>query len=176
MKSSRLVLAAALAAATAACVPRSEPAPPMPAPRPVAPPPAPALPPPPPPAADWRDHPLTPGNWYYQAEGAGSQASFGAGDGAASFVIRCDRTTRRVLLSRPGAPAGSAITVRTSSSARSLPLAGGAPSAAILAAGDPLLDAIAFSRGRFTVEAAGAPMLIIPAWPEAARVVEDCRP
>jgi hypothetical protein len=28
---------------------------------------------------------------------------------------------------------------------------------------------------RFAVEAQGAPALIIPAWPELARVVEDCR-
>jgi hypothetical protein len=32
-----------------------------------------------------------------------------------------------------------------------------------------------FSRGRFTVEVPGAPMLVIPAWPEPARVIEDCR-
>jgi len=38
-----------------------------------------------------------------------------------------------------------------------------------------LLDAIAFSRGRFSVEAAGTARLVIPAWPEAARVVEACR-
>jgi hypothetical protein len=44
-----------------------------------------------------------------------------------------------------------------------------------LQARDPLLDQIAFSRGRFTIEAPGAAMLVIPAWPEAARVIEDCR-
>ena len=40
---------------------------------------------------------------------------------------------------------------------------------------DPLLDAIAFSRGRFTVESESGAMLVLPAWPEPARVVEDCR-
>ena len=40
---------------------------------------------------------------------------------------------------------------------------------------DPLLDAIAFSRGRFAVTMAGGSPLVVPAWPEAARTIEDCR-
>jgi len=40
---------------------------------------------------------------------------------------------------------------------------------------DPLLDAMAFSRGRFMLEMPGAPTLYLPAWPELSRVVEDCR-
>lgn len=40
---------------------------------------------------------------------------------------------------------------------------------------DPLLDAMAFSRGRFTVEVAGLETLYLPAWPELSRVIEDCR-
>jgi hypothetical protein len=47
--------------------------------------------------------------------------------------------------------------------------------AATLAASDPLLDAIAFSRGRIAIEAPGTPLLIVPSWPEPARVIEDCR-
>jgi hypothetical protein len=43
-----------------------------------------------------------------------------------------------------------------------------------LPATDPLLDQIAFTRGRFML-AAGTLELILPAWPEIARVVEDCR-
>jgi hypothetical protein len=118
---------------------------------------------------------LTPGNWYYQADGSGSRASYGA-SGAASFVVRCDRAGRRIALSRPGAAAGAALTIRTTSSARNIALAaeGGAATASLLAT-DRFLDEIAFSRGRFTVEAPGVPMLVVPAWPELARVVEDCR-
>lgn len=41
--------------------------------------------------------------------------------------------------------------------------------------GDPILDAIAFSRGRFAFEAAGLPTLYLPSWPEVSRVIEDCR-
>ena len=45
----------------------------------------------------------------------------------------------------------------------------------VLSARDPLLDAIAFSRGRFALEAAGLETLYLPAWPELSRVIEDCR-
>jgi hypothetical protein len=46
---------------------------------------------------------------------------------------------------------------------------------ATLQARDPLLDAIALSRGRFAVETGGLETLYLPAWPEITRVVEDCR-
>ncbi len=93
-------------------------------------------------------------------------------------MVRCDRARRQVTLVRHGISTGNMMTVRTSSTARNLPLSGQAEQAglfAVLPANDRLLDALAFSRGRFTVEVPGAPMLVIPAWPEAARVVEDCR-
>jgi hypothetical protein len=71
------------------------------------------------------------------------------------------------------------MTVRTSAGTRSLPLSLQAePRAYVwsaLPATDRLLDQIAFSRGRFTVEVPGTQMLVIPAWAEPARVVEDCR-
>jgi hypothetical protein len=44
-----------------------------------------------------------------------------------------------------------------------------------LGAQDSLLDAMGYSRGRFIVEQAGLPTLVIPAWPEIERVIEDCR-
>jgi hypothetical protein len=44
-----------------------------------------------------------------------------------------------------------------------------------LAAFDNLFDALAFSRGRFSVTAAGGAPLVLPAWPEPARAIEDCR-
>jgi hypothetical protein len=71
------------------------------------------------------------------------------------------------------------MTVRTTSVARNLPLSVQTEPLAyvsgMVSANDPLLDAIAFSRGRFTVEVPGLPMLVLPAWPEPARVIEDCR-
>ena len=40
---------------------------------------------------------------------------------------------------------------------------------------DPILDAIAFSRGRFAFDLAGNAPLYLPSWPEVSRVIEDCR-
>jgi hypothetical protein len=45
----------------------------------------------------------------------------------------------------------------------------------VLPARDALLDAIAFSRGRFALEAAGLETLYLPSYPEISRVVQDCR-
>jgi hypothetical protein len=73
-----------------------------------------------------------------------------------------------VILARPGA-GPAALTVVTDMQTRALP-AGGR-----LSAYDPLLDAIAFSRGRFLVAGGGAGILAVPSWPEAARAIEDCR-
>jgi hypothetical protein len=173
MKRVRIGLSVALLAALGSCAPRPEPAPPVAAPTPRPQPPRPA-PTPPPPPANWQDAPLSPGGWTYRSEGAASSASFGA-PGQPGFVVRCE-PSRQITLARTGATAAPALTIRTSYSARSFPArAAAAALATTLSASDPFLDAIAFSRGRFTVEAAGLPTLILPAWPEPARVIEDCR-
>ena len=153
------------------CAPRREapaPAPPPPRPAPV----QPVRPPPPPPPLDWQDAAIAPGDWSYRDEGGGSSATFGAG--APLFVVRCE-PGRQVTLGRTGA-GGNALTIRTTESARSVAAApAGGALVARLNPGDPLLDAMVFSRGRFAVEAAGAPLLVVPTWPEPARVIEDCR-
>lgn len=179
MKRLRSILLLASFAAAAGCVPRREAQPqpepqrPMPTPMPV------RTPPPPPPRADWRDIPLTPGTWFYRNEGQVSFAMFGPANGEALFIVRCDRAGRQVRLSRAGSAGGGAMTVRTSSSARSFPSTVQAEPlpyvSANLSAGDRFLDEIAFSRGRFTVEVPGLAMLVVPSWAEPARVVEDCR-
>ena len=132
----------------------------------------------PPPAADWRDWPVTPGTWAYRRDERGAVAMFGQPGADASAVLRCDLPNRRMFLSRTGAATGG-FTVRTSSVTRQLATGatGGTPAyvAATLAANDPLLDAMAFSRGRFTLEQPGQPPLVLPAWAEVGRVVEDCR-
>jgi hypothetical protein len=177
MKSARFLLMAAGAATVAACVPRTpEPPPPQPQPQPVRPV-RPTPPPPPPPATtDWSLLPLTPGGWIYRSDGNTSQALFGPAAGQALFALRCDRAANRVTLVRSGGATGTTLTLRTSFTARNFPAQRDAAGlAASLPASDSYLDGIAFSRGRFTVEAEGLPMLVIPAWPEPARVVEDCR-
>jgi hypothetical protein len=164
----QMVLGAALLAA--GCVPKPQPEAPPPRIEPI-PRPAPT-PPPAPPAGNWADLPLTPGGWAYASDPSGARAIFGTGQ----IVVRCERPGRQLLLVRQGAAAGSAMTVRTSYGARTLSLAQTASGvAAALSASDPLLDQIAFSRGRFTIETAGTAQLVLPAWPEPARVVEECR-
>jgi hypothetical protein len=161
-------------AALASCAPRAAPPPAEPEqPRPQAPRPEPVS-APPPAAADWQDAPLASGDWSYSGEGASSSASYGE-TGRPLFVLRCE-AGRQLSLARPGIAGATNIVIRTTSAARSLaagPRQGGLT--ALLPATDAFLDEIAFSRGRFTVEAAGAPMLVLPTWPEFARVVEDCR-
>jgi hypothetical protein len=137
------------------------------------------VPTPPPPPADWRDLALTRGGWVYSSQGGTSQAMFGPANGEASFIVRCDRARRQVSMWREGTATGNVMTVRTSFGARNFPISVQAEPLAYayanLPASDRFLDTIAFSRGRFTVEVPGQPMLVIPAWPEPARVVEDCR-
>ena len=165
MRAITLTFSAAAALALSACASQPE-APAAPAPVRSAPTPSPA-PPPPPLPQDWRDIALTPGDWTYRSEAAGSIARYGAG--APAFALRCNHATRQLVVERPDAPAGTRLVVRTSFGERAL-AAGSA-----LAVADPLLDQIAFSRGRFTVSADGLPMLVLPSWPEPARAIEDCR-
>lgn len=127
---------------------------------------------------DWRDWPLTPGTWSYRRDARGGLALFGQAGTDAALTLRCDLSARQFYLSVAGAPASPA-TVRTSTTLRALtlqPTGGAQPyAAASLATTDPLLDAIAFSRGRFVVEQAGRPPLVVPVYAEIGRVIEDCR-
>ena len=107
--------------------------------------------------------PITPGAWGLAATATGSEARYGT-----HLSLRCDRAARTVTIARPVEPVAS-LTIVTDSVTRALP-AGGR-----LLANDPLLDAIAFSRGRFLVSGGSGPVLAVPTWPEAARAIEDCR-
>ena len=115
-----------------------------------------------------RANPLTIGQWTYGAALGGSEARFGT-----SFSIRCDRAARRVTLRRIEPLASvpvTAMTITTDLGVRTLPIDG------VLLNTDRVLDAIAFSRGRFIVTGGGnGSRLVIPASPEAARSIEDCR-
>lgn len=175
-----VLLPALLTFAAASCTPEvvPEPARPVPIPAPT-PTPAPRpTPTPTPMAADWRDWPVTPGSWVYRQDARGSIALFGPLGADAELTLRCDRGRQRLYLSRRGEGAGT-LTIRTSSTLRTVAAqpTGGTPSylAIELTPRDPLLDAIGFSRGRFVVEAGGLPHLVVPAWGEILRVIEDCR-
>lgn len=163
--------AIALLFATAGCVPQAAP-PPVPPPAPVVRPPAPA--PAPALGSDWRDWPLTPGSWTWRRDGGGSVARFGTAGGEALLTLRCDLGRRQMILTRAGT-AATPLTIRTTSVTRVVPVQSAGAATATLAASDPLLDAMGFSRGRFVVEQAGAATLVVPAWAEIERVTEDCR-
>jgi hypothetical protein len=161
-----LLLTATFAALAAGCVPKASPPPAAPV-RTPPPAPTPSPPAPVPLAADWRDWPITPGDWRY----AGGAASFGTGS-IPLLSLRCDAGA--IALTRAGT--ATSATVRASTTARTLPMTSGSNgSVARLPATDPLLDAIGFSRGRFVVESPGAAPLVVPANAEILRVIEDCR-
>lgn len=172
----RTGIAALACAAVAACVPPPAPTPapaaapaPAPAPAPV-PPPAPA----PPFQGSWMDAPLTPGDWNYQA----GIAQFGEPASEPRLTMRCDRTSGTVEIARAGNAAAPMI-LRAELAERSVvsvPASSVQPQViARVPARDPLLDAMAFSKGRFAVEVAGLPTLYVPSYPEVTRVIEDCR-
>ncbi|MCC6827113.1 MAG: hypothetical protein IT550_02640 [Novosphingobium sp.] len=139
--------------------------------------PAPTTQPPPPaprPAADWRDAPITPGDWRWSIEGGQSVARFAGG----ALVLRCSQG--KIAIERAGGSGNGAdvpMTITTTSTGR--PVMARAQSTpaviAVLDARDPLLDAMAFSRGRFAVDVAGLAPLYVPSWPEVSRVIQDCR-
>lgn len=127
------------------------------------------------PGTDWRDMPQTPGDWRYES----GIARFGAG-GNTLFAMACNRTAGTVTLLRTGSAASPVpMSVITTSIARAMtaqPVPSGQPQLqAALPANDALLDAMAFSRGRFAIDVNGLPSLYLPAWPEVGRVIEDCR-
>jgi hypothetical protein len=132
------------------------------------------------PPAGWRDAPITPGDWRWSRIGGASSARFAEGSTGAALEFRCDRATGTVLLLRAGMNSGSVpLTVTTTGTSRTLtarPLDGPQPALVVsLPVRDPLLDAILFSRGRFTVETPGLAPIYAPTWPEIGRVIEDCR-
>ena len=120
------------------------------------------------PAINWRVAPVAAGAWSWRPLPGGSEAIFQDYRGP-QLVLRCTMATRMVSVIRTGAIGGAPLVVRTTSAERTLPYP------AVMTARDPLLDDIAFSRGRISVEVAGAPRLIVPSWPESARAIEDCR-
>jgi hypothetical protein len=164
----RRLIGLGLVLLVSACVAPRQPAPPPPPPTPTPPPP----PAPAPPPADWRDLPYTPGDWSYARAGGVSEASYGS-PGAVRLALVCDPRAGQVRLSWRGA--SGPVTIRTTygDTVRQSQVAD-AGARLLLGPRDPLLDQIAYSRGRFML-AAGGQVLIAPVWPEIARVIEDCR-
>ena len=177
----RTAIAALLLAMAGSCS-----APPRPAPQPApAPRPAPvATPAPPPaaprPAANWRDAPITPGDWSWGIVAGRSTASFGMPGAAPLATLACDKGDGEVWLSRTGTGQGhvpAALTTMQGSSPLTTDPELARPGWVTIAirTSDPILDSVAFSRGRFAFDLAGNAPLYLPSWPEVSRVIEDCR-
>jgi hypothetical protein len=118
------------------------------------------------------------GRWTFTPTALGGDAVFADVAGRAQLTLRCTRAARRVSLLKPAAAAVPSVTIWTSSARRTVPVSFNPAIASLsteFAATDPLLDALAFSRGRFAINVAGAPSLVLPSWPEVSRVVEECR-
>jgi hypothetical protein len=118
------------------------------------------------------------GSWIYSTTASGSEASFVNASAMPQLTIRCTRATRRITIAKPASGAAPFLSVWTSVQTRALPASFNPATQRLSAdvmAYDPLLDAIAFSRGRFGVSVSGAAPLVVPAWAEVARVIEDCR-
>jgi hypothetical protein len=130
------------------------------------------------PTGHWLDWPLSPGAWVYRQDERGSIALFGPANADALVTLRCDKRIGRLFLSRRG-NIGDSVTVRTSSTSKTIAVltTGGIPAyvASELQTGDPLPDAMAYSRGRIALEVPGLLNIAIPVWSEIGRVTEDCR-
>jgi hypothetical protein len=129
------------------------------------------------PPVAWQDMPIAPGEWRWASEGGQSTARFGPAGQTVALLACRNRAVALVRYGQAGAtrPAPTVI-IRTSSASR--PNAATAQPGAVtlvLDARDPLLDAMAFSRGRFAIEVEGMAALALPSWPEVARVIDDCR-
>lgn len=120
------------------------------------------------PPSNWQALPRSAGTWIYRPLAGGSEAAFHS-VGGVQFTLRCTLASRRVSFIRTGAAANLPLTLLTTGGTRVLP-AGNAVSSY-----DPLLDLLAFSRGKIGVVAAPASILILPSWAEPARTIEDCR-
>ena len=186
MRIARVSLGALGAVLLSGCIPPASEAPPAPmltptpAPAPVvtqAPPVVQQTPSPLAPAqSDWIDAPQTAGDWRWRRAGNESLAEFASPAGSVIARFTCTAGREVVLAMTHANAAATSLTVRTETVDRTMTAAAREGwLEARLAARDQLLDAVAFSHGRFALEVPGAGALYLPAYPEITRVVEDCR-
>jgi hypothetical protein len=132
-------------------------------------------------SAEWMDWPLAPGDWVYRRDERGSIALFGVPGADALMTLRCDTGRKRVYLARADTAGSGSATFKLRSSSMLKEFTAqttGGPLpylAAEIMPGDPILDAITYTRGRIALETTGQTGIAIPSWSEIARVVEDCR-
>jgi len=120
----------------------------------------------------------TSGAWTYARSARETVARYGVPGAEAVFVLRCDVSARRTVVARAGASEGRMTLGATTGvqAYQAQPVSGNTSMVGVaIDPRDPQLDAMAFSRGRMLIALDGAPDLVLPSWPEFARVVEDCR-
>lgn len=127
------------------------------------------------------DAPQTAGTWGYADDPGETLAFYGVGQDY-RFIVRCDKSTREIGLARVAQNASSApraMEITTETTKRTLtanPVSStGGMVAATLSPRDPLLDAMAITKGRIAITVEGERTLYLPAWVEISRVIEDCR-
>ncbi|MEO1044308.1 MAG: hypothetical protein AAFX04_02590 [Pseudomonadota bacterium] len=129
------------------------------------------------PPADWRIWPRVNGAWSFDSR----KAELTDGIGRAVITIRCDRQDDAVYLTRHLVIGdGNALTLMTSFNEWTIAgtREGHDDDADIrirLPKDDRLLDQIVYSRGYFGVRTPANQAVRIPAAPEIARIVEQCR-
>lgn len=175
--------AIALSFAIAACVPQAEPPAPTPPPVVQAPAPTPTPTPTPVPVVqepvfeNYLDAPQTAGDWTYRDQSNGGMALYSAADGSPLFMLECDRVVPSIMLFRASGGEGTrAARIQTETTERALQMQGvGSGHVVQIDPRDPILDAMAITKGRFAVGVEGERTLYLPAWVEVSRVIEDCR-
>lgn len=166
----RWSMAGAMALSAAGCAAVPTPQAPQPAPPPVvvAPPPAPVA---VAPTLPWTDRALDAGGWRYDANSRTARFMPARG-GAALATLTCAGGAMHLTAALGAAGQSFDVSLKTSAGTDQLRFDGGG---ATLPARDIRLDRIAFSRGRFALEAASGHALTLPVQSEIGRAIEDCR-
>ena len=128
------------------------------------------LPPAPPPAKPWDERKLDGGAWHYDVSARAARFT-ASSSGNALVTMACAGGQIR-LTAGLGGPGPLDVSLRTSAGTDRLRFE---DDAATIPARDARLDRIAFSRGRFALEASNGSTLTLPVQSEIGRVIEDCR-
>lgn len=125
------------------------------------------------------DAPQTPGTWVYEDEPGEKLAVYIHPETGPLFVMRCATGSFGLArLDSDPSQGARAMSISTETVTRQLQVSP-LPERHLLAVDidprDPLLDAMAITKGRFAVEVEGESTLYLPAWTEVSRVIEDCR-
>jgi len=117
------------------------------------------------------------GHWTYASVSDGSEATF-ADASTVQLWVHCTRAKRRVSIAKAATVFAPQLGIWSTGLTRNVAASFDAATGRLTAqfgAYDGLLDSVANSRGRIGFAAGRQPVLVVPAWPELARVVEDCR-